>query len=41
MKSSLTNLTVVLTGKGKTLTQAETCAIKGGCGCDIRKPPLR
>jgi hypothetical protein len=37
MKKSLKNLTVVLTEKGKALTQAESAAIKGGCGCDIRK----
>jgi hypothetical protein len=38
MKSSLTNLTVVLADKGKILSQAETCAIKGGTGEDLRNP---
>jgi hypothetical protein len=37
MKNSLKNLTVALTEKGKILTPTATAAIKGGCGCDIRK----
>ena len=38
MKNSLKTLTTVLTEKGTTLTKAQTTAVKGGCGCDIRKP---
>ena len=41
MKNSLKDLTVVLSERGKILTTTQTTAVKGGCGCDLRKPPLR
>lgn len=38
MKIALKNLSAILTEKGKTLTETETKAVKGGCGYDIRRP---
>jgi hypothetical protein len=41
MKNSLKNLTEVLSEKGEILTSTQTTAVKGGCGCDLRKPPIK